>query len=67
MTPAQKAPLTAIEQAVWDEWNSLGDDHEAPVKEIARRLGMANADVSFIVYPAETFGAWHDDQEPDLA
>lgn len=58
--------LTKVEQAVWAEWNSLGDHHLSPVKEIARRLSMANADVAFIVFPAETFGAWADDQEPEL-
>lgn len=58
--------LTAVEQAVWAEWNRLPDDHPAPVKEIAATLGMAPADVAFVVYPAETFGAWRDGQEPDL-
>lgn len=55
-----------VEKAVWAEWNALGDHHPAPVKEIARRLGMAPADVAFIVYPVETFGAWADDQEPPV-
>jgi hypothetical protein len=57
---------TAVEQAVWAEWGSLPDDEPAPVKRIAARLNMAPADVAFIVYPAETFGRWADDQEPDL-
>lgn len=58
--------LTEIETKVWAEWNLLGDSHPSPVKEIARRLDMDPADVAFIVYPAETFGVWADDQEPDL-
>jgi hypothetical protein len=58
--------VTAVEDAIWREWNALADDHPAPVKTIARKLGMEPADVAFVVYPAETFGRWHDDQEPDL-
>lgn len=58
--------LTATEKAVWAEWNSLDDEHPSPVKEIARRLSMLPADVAFVVFPAETFGVWSDDQEPDL-
>lgn len=57
--------LTATERAVWAAWNDLGDNSPAPVKAIAARLGMTTADVAFIVYPAETFGAWADDQEPN--
>lgn len=57
--------LTATETAVWAEWNRLGN-HPAPVKQIAATLGMTAADVAFIVYPAETFGRWADDQEPEL-
>jgi hypothetical protein len=58
--------LNATEQAVWAEWNALPDDAPSPVKRIAATLGMTPADVAFIVYPAETFGRWADDQEPDL-
>ncbi len=58
--------LTTKESAVWKEWGLIDDDHLSPVKEIAKRLSMIPADVAFIVYPAETFGAWADDQEPDL-
>jgi len=61
-----RPPLTKVERSVWAVWNSLDDEHPAPVKEIARRLGMANVDVAFIVYPATTFGRWADYQEPDL-
>lgn len=57
--------LTATETAVWAEWNRLGN-HSAPVKQIAATLGMTAADVAFIVYPAETFGRWADNQEPEL-
>jgi hypothetical protein len=53
------------ERAVWAEWNALPDDCPAPVKTIARHLAMEPADVAFIVYPAETFGRWADDQEPE--
>lgn len=56
--------LTRAEQAVWDEWNALDDACDTPVKTIAAKLQMEAADVAFIVYPAETFGAWFDDQEP---
>jgi len=55
--------LTA--ESVWRAWNDLPDDHPAPVKQIARDLGMSAADVAFIVYPAEAFGAWDDSDEPD--
>ena len=58
--------LTAVERAVWNAWGALPDDHPAPVKAIARDLAMTPADVAFIVYPAETFGRWADDQEPEL-
>jgi hypothetical protein len=57
---------TDTERKVWQVWNLLSDDDPAPVKHIARVLNMAPADVAFIVYPAESFGAWADDQEPDL-
>jgi len=59
--------LTATEREVWRVWNLLSDTDPAPVKHIARTLGMTPADVAFIVYPAETFGRWADGQEPDLA
>lgn len=58
--------LNHTEQAVWAEWNTLPDSEPSPVKRIARTLGMSAADVAFVVYPAETFGRWEDDQEPDL-
>lgn len=58
--------LTAVESAVWAAWNLLPDDHEAPVKQIAKDLNMAPADVAFVVYPAETFGRWCDCQEPEI-
>jgi hypothetical protein len=35
--------------SVWTEWSSLDDDCRSPVKTIARRLGMAPADVSSII------------------
>ena len=56
----------ATERAVWAEWNALEEDERSPVKRIAQRLGMEPVDVSFIVYPAEHFGRWEDNQEPDL-
>jgi hypothetical protein len=52
---------------VMQVWNLLSDDDPAPVKRIARSLGMTSTDVAFIVYPAETFGRWDDSQEPDLS
>lgn len=54
-----------VTRAVWQVWNGLGDEHESPVKAIARQLDMSTADVAAIVYPADTFGKWADDQEPD--
>jgi hypothetical protein len=63
----RRSDVTKIEAAVWEAWNALPDDHPAPVKAIATKLGMAPADVAFVVFPAETFGQWSDDQEPDLA
>lgn len=62
----QPVPLNATEQAVWAAWKTLDQDDPSPVKRIARDLGMAPADVAFIVYPAEQLGPWHDSQEPDL-
>ena len=61
-----KQLLTKTEQEVWRVWHLLSDDEPSPVKRIARSLGMTPADVAFIVFPAETFGAWADDQEPEL-
>lgn len=63
---ATSSTLNATERAVWNVWGLLSDDDPSPVKRIARSLGMTPADVAFIVYPAETFGRWADDQEPDL-
>jgi hypothetical protein len=57
---------TAAERQVWMVWGLLSDDDPSPVKRIARALDMKPAEVAFIVYPAGTFGAWADDQEPDL-
>jgi hypothetical protein len=59
-TPSNRA-------AVWTEWCALADDNPAPVKTIARSLGMRPADVAAIVYPAATYGEWADDWEPNLA
>jgi len=56
---------TATETRVWAEWNALPEHCPCPVKTIARALNMEPADVAFIVYPAEMFGVWADDQEPD--
>ncbi len=62
MTPQTE---TEVESRVWDEWNTLDKNNEpSPVKRIAAALEMTPADVAFIVYPADTFGAWADDQEP---
>lgn len=59
--------LTTVERAVWAAWNALDHDAESsPVKRIAHDLGMPPADVAFVVFPAETFGAWCNCQEPDL-
>lgn len=58
--------LNATERAAWSAWNALPDDEPAPVKRIARQLGMEPVDVAFIVYPAEQLGRWDDSQEPDL-
>jgi hypothetical protein len=63
---AAMTQLNATEQEVWRVWDLLSDDDPAPVKHIARALGMDPADVAFIVYPAEQFGRWEDSQEPDL-
>ena len=57
------AALSAAEREVWRVWNLLSDDDPAPVKHIARTLGMEPAAVAFIVYPAERFGPWADDQD----
>ena len=58
--------LTGTEREVWRVWNLLSDNDPAPVRHIARVLGMTPADVAFIVYPAGEFGRWDDSQEPDL-
>jgi hypothetical protein len=47
--------------AVWNAWNAL------TVKGIANEIGMNYAEVAEIVYPNPPFGAWHSNQEPDLA
>lgn len=64
--PGPPAPLTATERRVWSAWAGLPDDEPSPVKRIAAQLGMSAADVAFIVYPAEKYGPWADDQEPEL-
>lgn len=56
--------LVPTTQAVWDAWNALPNDEPRPVHTIAAALGMEPAEVAAIVYPAERFGAWSDDQEP---
>jgi hypothetical protein len=48
---------------IWAEWNSLVDSHPAPVKTIAKRLGLKPSEVAAVVYPPATFGAWAEDQE----
>ncbi len=58
--------LTAVERTVWAAWGALPDAEPSPVKRIAAQLDMTAADVAFVVYPAETFGAWEDAQEMDL-
>jgi hypothetical protein len=57
--------LAAAAQDVWRVWNRL-DDNTHPVKTIANVLGLTNADVAAIIYPAPQYGLWDDDQEPDL-
>jgi len=57
---------TDTDRRIWAAWNSLPDNCPAPVKQIARGLHMAPADVAITVYPPEQFGLWEDDQEPDL-
>ena len=49
---------------VWRLWNGLPDEERSPVHVIAGFLQMTTADVAAIVYPADTFGAWADTQEP---
>jgi len=58
--------MNETERRVWTTWGVLPDGYPSPVKRIARHLNMTPADVAFIVYPAEEFGRWEDDQEPDL-
>lgn len=58
--------MNETESNVWCVWSLLSDDEPSPVKRIARALNMTPADVAFIVYPAEQFGRWKDDQEPPL-
>lgn len=58
--------MTATERAVWAVWSALPEHHPSPVRAIAVQLGMSCADVAFIVYPAETFGPWSDDDESPL-
>ena len=62
---AQDDGLTGVERVVWAEWAKLPEGCPNPVKTIARKLRMEPADVAFVVYPAEMFGAWSDDQEAD--
>ena len=53
--------LNATERAIWAAWNDLPDDEPDPVRHIAMLLGMEAADVAFVVYPAEQFGRWQED------
>jgi O6-methylguanine-DNA--protein-cysteine methyltransferase len=53
--------------AVWNAWNALPEGEPSPVKRIANEIGMNYAEVAEIVYPNPPFGAWHSNQEPDLA
>jgi len=64
----QRTSMNALiaQGAIWRVWNSLPDSEPSPVKRIARDLGLEPAEVAFIVYPAEEFGSWAEDQEPDL-
>ena len=54
----------ATVKRIWAEWNSLSDDELSPVKTISSTLGITNAEVAEVVYPADQFGPWADDQEP---
>jgi len=58
---ADDGNLTRVEKAVWHAWKALPDDEPNPVHVIAAALGMARADVAFIVLPADVFGPWDDD------
>jgi hypothetical protein len=52
--------------AIWAAWNALHGLEPAPATYIAAKLGLTTAEVAAVVYPAETFGAWADNQEPPL-
>jgi hypothetical protein len=54
----------ALRQEIWSEWHKLPDSELSPVKTIATKLGVPTSTVAAVVFPAETFGAWSDDQEP---
>lgn len=60
------APTTEVEASVWTAWNAIPESEQSPVKRVAQQLGMTAADVAFVVYPAEKYGPWRDEQEPDL-
>jgi hypothetical protein len=63
---AAPAPIiTGVSAAdIWSAWNELDELEARPVHTIAARLGLPTATVAAVVYPAATFGAWNDDQEP---
>jgi hypothetical protein len=68
LTPSGEGvpPRLAAAQDVWRVWNRLDDSNQHPVKTIACVLGLTTAAVAAIVYPADKFGLWDDNQEPDL-
>jgi hypothetical protein len=53
-----------LRQEIWAEWGKLPDSELSPVKTIASKLGVPTSTVAAVVYPADKFGAWSDDQDP---
>jgi hypothetical protein len=56
---------TVDPRRIWREWHALPEGNRAPVKTIARRLGLPPSEIAALVYPPNIFGEWRDDQEPD--
>ena len=63
---AESTVVPFDEQAVWDAWNALPEDHPSPVKTIARDLGLSHRDVANVVFPLPQF-FWDERTQPEVS
>jgi hypothetical protein len=59
-----RAVAPSRRELVWEAWRSLDRNECSPVTKIAAQLDLTTAQVAEIVYPAESYGEWADEQEP---